>query len=115
LLADAIERLEQLDEADNPIAANSRALAERLREQGLDSEQATRLASIRIFGNAPGDYGSGVSQLALDSTRWEDESALAEQFLQRLQHGYGSSGPVEAVPGSNLFAEQLKGVQAAVL
>lgn len=115
LLADAIERLEQLDEADNPIAANSRALAGRLREQGLDSEQATRLASIRIFGNAPGDYGSGVSQLALDSTRWEDESALAEQFLQRLQHGYGSSGPVEAVPGSNLFAEQLKGVQAAVL
>ncbi|PRB83917.1 cobaltochelatase subunit CobN [Pseudomonas sp. MYb185] len=115
LLADAIERLAQLDEADNPVAANSRALAARLQEQGLDSEPASQLASIRIFGNAPGDYGSGVSQLALDSTRWEDDSVLAEQFLQRLQHGYGSAGPVGPLPGGNLFAEQLKGVQAAVL
>ena len=115
LLADAIDRLAQLNEPDNPLASNNRALIERLEMQGLDSEQASRLANVRIFSNAPGDYGTGVTQLTLDSTTWEDESVLAEQFLQRLQHGYGSSGLVAPPPTGNLFAEQLKGVQAAVL
>src|SRR5690554_1213662 len=115
LLADAIDRLAQLNEPDNPLASNNRALIERLEMQGLDSEQASRLANVRIFSNAPGDYGTGVTQLALDSADWEDESVLAEQFLQRLQYGYGSSGLVTPPPSGNLFAQQLKGVQAAVL
>lgn len=115
LLAEAIERLGQLDEQDSPLVANNRALIEQLQAQGLGSEQAASLANVRIFSNAPGDYGTGVTALALDSTSWEDEAVLAEQFLQRLQHGYGSSGLVAPPPSGNLFAEQLKGVQAAVL
>src|SRR5690606_13179023 len=115
LLAGAIERLAELDEAGNPVAANSRALATRLRQQGMAAGEAERLSRLRLFGNAPGDYGSGVSQLTLDSTTWEDESALAEQFLSRLQYAYGSDTWGEALSGGNLFAEQLKGVQAAIL
>lgn len=115
LLAEAIERLAQLDEADSPLVANHRILVEQLQSQGLDEKQAAQLANVRIFSNAPGDYGTGVTALALDSTQWEDEAVLAEQFLQRLQHGYSSSGLVASPPGGNLFAEQLKGVQAAVL
>lgn len=115
LLADAIERLAELDEPGNPLASNSRALAERLREQGIAAGRAERLSRIRLFGNEPGDYGTGVSQLALDSTRWEDDSALAEQFLSRLQYGYGNGNWGEKVEGHNLFAEQLTGVQAAVM
>lgn len=115
LLAGAIERLAELDEAGNPVAANSRALATRLRQQGMAAGEAERLSQLRLFGNAPGDYGSGVSQLTLDSTTWEDESALAEQFLSRLQYAYGSDTWGEALSGGNLFAEQLKGVQAAIL
>ncbi|KRW62122.1 cobaltochelatase subunit CobN [Pseudomonas sp. TTU2014-080ASC] len=115
LLAEAVERLEQLDEADNPIAANSKAVQGRLQEQGMAAEQAKRLASVRIFSNEPGDYGSGVTDLTLDSTQWEDESALAEQYLSRLGSGYGSRGLVPEAAGAKLFGEQLKGVEAAVL
>lgn len=116
LLADAIERLAELDEQDNAIAVNSRALATRLQqEQGMDAEQARQLSRLRLFSNEPGDYGTGVSQMALDSTRWEDDKALGEQFLQRLQYAYGSTQWGVKLSGTNLFAEQLRGVQAAVM
>ncbi|TLX54906.1 cobaltochelatase subunit CobN [Stutzerimonas nosocomialis] len=115
LLADVVERLAVLDEPGNALAANSRAVARRLQDQGIDDARAERLSQLRIFGNEPGDYGTGVSQLTLDSTRWENESALAEQFLSRLQYGYGSGSWGEKIAGQNLFAEQLKGVQAAVM
>src|SRR5690606_1510700 len=49
LLAVAIERLADLDEADNPLVSSNRALIEQLQTQGLDREQATRLANVRIF------------------------------------------------------------------
>ncbi|MCQ4292124.1 cobaltochelatase subunit CobN [Pseudomonas stutzeri] len=115
LLAEAVERLAELDEPGNAIAENSRALAERLQQQGMAEEQARRLARLRVFGNEPGDYGTGLPQLTLDSTEWDDESALAEQFLGRLQYGYGSQDWGVRLEGTNLFAEQLKGVQAAVM
>ncbi len=115
LLAEAIERLAALDEPGNPLARNSQALERRLRERGVEAPLAQRLSRLRLFGNAPGDYGTGVTQLTLDSTRWDDDSALAEQFLRRLQYAYGSRDWGVKLDGGNLFAEQLKGVQAAIL
>ncbi|QSL92739.1 cobaltochelatase subunit CobN [Ectopseudomonas toyotomiensis] len=116
LLADAADRLAALDEPGNVIAANSQALAMRLQqEQGMPADQARQLSSLRVFGNEPGDYGTGVSQLALDSTTWEDDAALGKQFLERLQYGYGAQSWGVKLEAGNLFAEQLKGVQAAVM
>lgn len=114
-LADVVERLAALDEPGNTLAANSRALAQQLREQGIEARRADRLSQLRLFGNEPGDYGTGVPQLTLDSTRWDNESDLARQFLSRLQYGYGTDSWGEKIDGQNLFAEQLKGVQAAVM
>lgn len=115
LLADVVERLSRLDEPGNVLASNSRSLATRLRDLGFEAADAERLSQLRLFGNEPSDYGTGVSQLTLDSTSWDDESELAEQFLSRLQHGYGTGSWGEKIDGQNLFAEQLKGVQAAVM
>ncbi|MCG6539736.1 cobaltochelatase subunit CobN [Pseudomonas sp. KSR10] len=114
-LADVVERLSHLDEPGNVLASNSRALALRLRGQGLEAADAERLSQLRLFGNEPGDYGTGVSQLTMDSTNWDNESELAQQFLSRLQFGYGTGSWGEKIEGQNLFAEQLKGVQAAVM
>jgi cobaltochelatase CobN len=115
LLAEAIERISQLDEPDNAIAHNSQTVQAQLLKQGLDAQQATALARLRIFSNEPGDYASGVPQQALDSTSWDDDSVLAEQYLARLGSAYGSQGLVPAAAPAQLFAAQLKGVQAAVL
>jgi len=115
LLAEVVERLSRLDEPGNVLASNSRSLATRLRDQGLGAAEAEHLSQLRLFGNEPGDYGTGVSQLTLDSTSWKEESELAQQFLSRLQYAYGTGRWGEKVDGQNLFAEQLKGVQAAVM
>ena len=114
-LAGVMEQLAVLDEPGNTLASNSRRLARQLQDQGMDARRAEQLSHLRLFGNEPGDYGTGVSQLTLDSTRWEDESALAKQFLTRLQYGHGTRSWGEKIEGQNLFAEQLKGVQAAIM
>lgn len=114
-LADVMERLAVLDEPGNTLATNSRLLAQQLQDQGIKADRAERLSHLRLFGNEPGDYGTGVSQLTMDSTRWENDSQLAEQFLSRLQYGYGTGSWGEKIDGQNLLAEQLRGVQAAVM
>ncbi len=115
LLAEAIDRLARLDETGNPIAANATRVEAELIAQGIAADRARDLASLRIFSNAPGDYGTGLPDMTLDSTHWEDDAPLAEQFLDRLQYGYGARDWGVSLDDANLFAKQLKGVQAAVL
>ncbi|WP_341644419.1 cobaltochelatase subunit CobN [Thauera sp. SDU_THAU2] len=115
LLDDALTRLAELDEVDNPIAANNRRIAAALHQQGMSADGAIAAARYRIFGNAPGEYGTGVPHLALASTEWDDDAALAEQFLSSSRHAYGSQGWGTAAAQGNLLAEQLRGTQLAVM
>ncbi|KXU34456.1 cobalamin biosynthesis protein CobN [Ventosimonas gracilis] len=121
LLAGAIERLAELDEEDNPIAANSRLIAEKLAQNGISAEQAKRLSRLRLFSAAPGEYGSGLShQVLAEKDRAghahadKSDAALAGQFLSRLQYGYGAND-WGVSHETNLLAEQLRGTQVAVL
>jgi len=118
LLADAFQRLSALPESpNNPIARNTRLLREKLQRQGTAADRADALAALRIFSNAPGSYGSGLSDAVLEGDQGadKDEAALAQGFLERLQYGYDVQGVAQTLPGGNLLAEQLHGVQAAVL
>ena len=119
LLAGGIDRLASLDEESGP-AANSRRVEQTLIERGMAAEEARALSRLRIFTNAPGDYGTGlpdaISQGSLDPENgWEDEADLAEPWLARMQYAYGSRDWGTALEGSNLLAEQLQDVDAAVL
>jgi cobaltochelatase CobN len=118
LLADAIDRLVAQPQADHAVARNTEAVAKALASRGIDPARARQLAALRIFSNAPGEYGSGLPGAVLGEQGNKSDAALAEQFLSRLQYGYGARdwGLRLDVPGQgNLFAEQLRGVQAAVL
>lgn len=118
LLADAVVRLGSLPPtAANPIARNTRAVEQKLRERGVPAEQAQALANLRVFSNAPGSFGSGLNRAVLDrnATAQKDDATLATGFLDSLQYGYDAKGQALTLPGGNLFAEQLRGVQAAVL
>lgn len=115
LLAGAIEQLAAQPEEGNSVAANAEAVAAQLIEKGVAPARAQELAALRLFSNAPGDYGSGVPDATLDSTRWEGEEVLAEQFLDRLQYAYGTRDWGLKLDQANLLASQLKGVDAAVL
>ncbi|WP_142846132.1 cobaltochelatase subunit CobN [Telmatospirillum sp. J64-1] len=115
LLDDALARLAELDEPGNPIAANNQRIAALLQEKGLSAEDAIAASRYRIFSNAPGEYGTGVPELALRSTEWEDDAALAQQFLASSRHAYGGQNWGESPEQVNLLAEQLRGTQAAVM
>ncbi len=115
LLATALDRLSELDEPGNPIAANNQRIAATLQNSGLSAEAARTAASYRIFSNAPGAYGTGVPGLALQSTTWDDDAALARQFLSSSRYAYGSQGWGQSTPDTNLLAEQLRGVQAVIM
>ncbi len=115
LLADAIERIAVLDEEGNPVAANSARVAALLEAKGLAPDEARAQAMLRVFSNAPGSYGSGMPHMALASTTWDADSALAERFLDGTRYAYGARAWGEASPAANLFAEQLRGTQVAVM
>jgi len=56
-------------------------------DTGCDLESA----SLRVFSNAAGAYGSNVNHL-VDNGRWDDEDELAEQYTRRKCFAYGRSG-----------------------
>jgi magnesium chelatase subunit H len=75
--------------ADEPIEQNfirKHALAYQA-EHGGDIETA----SLRVFGNAEGTYGSNINSL-VDNGRWEDGDELAETYSRRKGFAYGRSG-----------------------
>jgi len=123
LLADGIDRIAALDEESGP-AADARMLERKLIAQGMAEDRARTLSRLRIFTNAPGDYGTGLSGRIVKGGKsgpddWREESDLVEPFLKRMGHAYGARDwglSLEDEPGgASLFAEQLKGVDAAVL
>lgn len=115
LLADSLERLSTLDEPGNQVALNTLNIAATLRDQGMASADADVAAQYRIFSNAPGTYGTGVSTLALESTAWQDDASLAKQFLDNGRYAFGSRVWGHDAAQINLLAEQLRGTQAVVM
>ncbi len=94
--------------ADEPIEQNfirKHALAYQA-EHGGDLETA----SLRVFGNAEGAYGSNVNSL-IDNSRWDDEDELAETYSRRKGFAYGRSG--RPVKQAALLQSVLAGVQLA--
>ena len=52
-------------------------------------------ASLRVYGNAEGTYGSNVNNL-VENGRWAEEDELAETYSRRKGFAYGRSGrPVQ--------------------
>jgi len=116
-LAEALEELALLEELSNPVARNAAALRERLVTQGMPVEQAMRLAAIRIFSSGSGNYGTGVPGAVFDTESWEHDEEIAAAYLGRMQYGYGAGEGMWGVrlDDINLYAENLRGVQGAIL
>jgi cobaltochelatase CobN len=87
------------DSDENPLAAARRA---------ANGKTAPRLD--RIFGTAPGVYGSGVEDLLGRST---DTDAIGAAYLAAASHSYGGAdGEGDAAPGA--FAQRVAGADALV-
>ena len=86
MLAEAAWKAATAEESveDNFVRAHSLAYAERM---GVDIETA----SLRVFSNAEGAYGSNVNQL-VDSGAWGEEDELADAYETRKSFAYGRDG-----------------------
>jgi magnesium chelatase subunit H len=56
-------------------------------EAGLTPEEAV----IRLFSNAPGNYGTNVNFMVMDG-QWDHASALGDLFVKRKSFAYGRDG-----------------------
>jgi magnesium chelatase subunit H len=105
LLAEAAFLAASAEEPPERNFVRKHALAYQL-EHGGDMETA----SLRVFGNAEGAYGSNVNHL-VDNSRWNDEDELAETYTRRKGFAYGRSG--RPVQQTALLQSVLAGVQLA--
>lgn len=92
LLAEAALLCAQADEDPACNFVRKHALAT-MAETGCDMAQA----SLRVFSNADGAYGSNVN-LLIETGRWENEDELADLFVQRKSFAYGCDGRPTAQP-----------------
>ena len=92
--------------ADEPIEQNF------VRKHALayQAEHACSLeeASLRVYGNAEGAYGSNVNSL-IENSRWDEEDELAETYSRRKGFAYGRTGRPIKQPA--LLQSVLKDVQ----
>jgi cobaltochelatase CobN len=90
LLNDAIALVAGLEEPLdwNLVKAHiARDTAMLLRSGPLPPEEATRRASLRIFGSKPGSYGAGLLPL-IDGRNWEAVADLADVYLTWGSYAY---------------------------
>lgn len=92
MLAEAASLAASADEPANRNFVRKHALAYQA-QTGCSIEEA----SLRIFSNADGAYGSNVN-LLIDSGRWDDEDELADAFSKRKCFAYSTSGEPAAKP-----------------
>jgi cobaltochelatase CobN len=130
ILAKAARLAAEANEADNPVAANARAISANLLKQGWNRDAAQKAGLTRIFASESGQYGTGLDDAALATDTWngkaEGDRKLAQLYLSRMQFAYGPdeadwgksakelAGP-GARTGGNLYADHLKGTEGAVL
>ncbi|ABR55550.1 Cobaltochelatase [Methanococcus vannielii SB] len=91
LIDDAIRMVAQLNETNetNYVKWNSLKIEQALLEMGYNETLAFELSRARIFSEAPGSYGTGLSEAISASNTWDNEDKLAELYLSRMSHVYG--------------------------
>lgn len=67
-----------------------------LRAGGLPASQAGLAAAQRVFGDAPGAYGTGVNRLTERSGAWREREELGRAYRTRMGHAYGLDASGEA-------------------
>lgn len=111
LLDSAVNMAAALSEPDdlNFVRKHTLQLVEVLKDAGKDNELQRR-STMRIFGDRPGTYGTGVD-LALKASAWKDEKDLAKIFVYFSSFAYGKE--LNGNPAKREFVENVKKAQVA--
>ncbi len=61
-----------------------------LTEKGLSPKEARILSTYRVFGGVNGGYGTGIQSMVESGDKWEDQSQIADVYLNNMGAFYGS-------------------------
>lgn len=88
MLDKAFKMVSELDEPDeiNLVAKHTKELKEKAKELGINPE----FSHLRTFGPEKGGYGT-ILPMLIDSSSWESEDELAEEYLSSMKHAYGKN------------------------
>jgi magnesium chelatase subunit H len=110
LLDKAVRAVAVLDE---PLEMNyvRRNVSEQMSADGCSLDEA----ALRVFSNAPGNYGTNVNFMVMDS-QWDEGSTLGDLFVTRKCFAYGRDAegrPVEGREARAAMDRALSRVEAA--
>jgi magnesium chelatase subunit H len=93
LLDKAVRTVAELDESSewNYVRRNIEA---QMKKEGVGFDEA----ALRLFSNAPGNYGTNVNFMVMDSV-WESADVLGELFVTRKCFAYGRDGEGRTIEG----------------
>lgn len=93
LLDKAVRLVARLDE---PVESNyvRKHVLEQIHADNCTPDEAT----VRVFSNAPGNYGTNVNFMVMDS-QWESEETLGDLFVTRKCFAYGRDSHGRAFEG----------------
>lgn len=97
------------DPAQNRVAREWLVRQRALERGGLSSVEAGRAAAQRVFGDAPGAYGTGVNRLTERSGAWRERDEIGRAYRNRMGHAYGLDASGEA--SHSAFDVALDGIE----
>ncbi|WP_406661023.1 cobaltochelatase subunit CobN [Methanolobus sp. ZRKC3] len=91
LIDKAVRIAYEQDEPDNYVRENTDALQLTLNNTIGDYNLSLDIAQFRIFGPEDGSYGTGMANAVSSSNTWEDNSELAELYINKMSYIYGEN------------------------
>ncbi|WP_370574528.1 cobaltochelatase subunit CobN [Methanomethylovorans sp.] len=114
LMDTAVRMVAELNETNetNYVRWNSLAIEDAMLASGYNESVAHNVSMSRIFSEATGTYGTGVSEAVEASNTWENSSEVADLYISRMSNVYGKD--VWGVNYEDVFELNLGGVDAAI-
>ncbi|QNK66617.1 cobaltochelatase subunit CobN [Variovorax sp. PAMC26660] len=107
----AVASQEDEDAERNPIRARILREAAALEAQGQSPESARLQAGWRVFGSAPGSYGSGLQPL-FDHGDWQTDDDLSNAYVGGSAHAYGQGS--DGVPAADALVRRLRAMNVVM-
>jgi cobaltochelatase CobN len=85
-----VQKAKAMDEADNLVRKHYLATKATLVAKGYKEQDADRLAGVRIFDEAPGNFNLNTAGIVAASGSWDKDAGFANEYLRKMGHGYGN-------------------------
>ncbi|MEZ5335447.1 MAG: cobaltochelatase subunit CobN [Methanolobus sp.] len=114
LMDTAVRTVADLNESNetNYVRMNSLAIEQSMLESGYNASVAEYVARARIFSEATGNYGTGVTSAVEASESWENNTEIADLFISTMSNIYGADVWGESY--QDVFESNLAEVDVAI-